>query len=349
MGMEPSGKELLVVAIKGTFAIPPDGNECSLTQKQAPLVEADQFTGEPGFSAPIYESDYAPRKPKCDVLLNGSAYALKGRLAKIVDVELKVGKMTKSFRVVGNRMWKKGMIIKAGEPELFDKIPISYDNAFGGTDKTLPNPEKHKAHLTNPVGKGFFSSASMEEMDGKPLPNTEEVNNPVTSPYGKYKPMAFGPIGRGWESRYKLAGTYDQDWLDNTFPFLPKDFKEQYYQAAPVDQQVDYLKGGEKVVLKNLTPENLTKFEIPKVEMPVTFFYKNYEEKTVEAVVDTLIIEPDKNRFMITWRTSVILKKDMFEIVQIVTGKMPKGWYTARRLGKTYYRSLNELIDANNE
>jgi len=349
MGMEPSGRELLVVAVKGTFTIPSDGKEARLSQEQVPLIDADQFTGEPGFSAPLYETDYAPKKLKCDVLLNGSAYALKGRLARIVDVELKVGAMSKAFRAVGNRTWKKGMTIRAGEPEPFEKVRISYDYAFGGIDNSHEKPEKHKTYTVNPAGRGFFSNASLEEMEGKPLPNTEELNMEVTTPYGKYKPMAFGSIGRGWEPRYKLAGTYDQDWIDNTFPFLPKDFKEEYYQAAPIDQQIDYLKGGEKVVLKNLTPENLTKFEIPKIEMPVVFFYKDYEEKTAEAIIDTLVIEPDENRFMMTWRTSIPLKKNMFEIVQIVTGKMPKGWYTARRLGKTYYKSLSELVEANNE
>ena len=349
MGMEPSGRELLVVAIKGTFNIPAKGKEACLSDEQIPLVEADEFTSEPGFSAPLYESDYAPRKPKCDVLLNGSAYAYKGKLARIIDVELKVGLMSKTIRVVGNRTWKKGMIIHAGESEPFEKMPISYDNAFGGIDNTHQNPDKHKTYTFNPAGKGFFSNASLEQMEGKPLPNTEEINKEVTSPYGKYKPMALGPIGRGWEPRYKLAGTYDQNWIDNTFPFLPSDFKEEYYQAAPLDQQINYLKGGEKVVLKNLTPDNLTAFEIPKIEMPVVFFYKDYKQLTTEAIIDTLIIEPDENRFMMVWRCSVPLKKNMFEIVQIVAGKMPKGWCTARRLGKTYYKSLKELVDANNE
>ncbi len=36
---------------------------------------------------------------------------------------------------------------------------------------------------------------SFNAISGKPVPNTEEINNPVTSPYGKYKPMSFGPLG----------------------------------------------------------------------------------------------------------------------------------------------------------
>ncbi len=66
---------------------------------------------------------------------------------------------------------------------------------------------------------------SFNDISGKPAPNIEEINNPVTSPYGKYKPMSFGSVGRGWEPRYKLAGTYDQNWIDNVFPSYPLIFR----------------------------------------------------------------------------------------------------------------------------
>ena len=63
MGMEPSGRELLVVVIKGTFELPhtPD-QPLHLAAEQLPMVMADTFTGEPGFSAPLYEVDFAPCK-----------------------------------------------------------------------------------------------------------------------------------------------------------------------------------------------------------------------------------------------------------------------------------------------
>ena len=84
MGLEPSGRELLVVVIKGTFRIPQAGDAAapfSLHEEQLPLVMADTFTGAPGLSAPVCEVDFVPRKPRCDILLNGSAYAPPGRLA----------------------------------------------------------------------------------------------------------------------------------------------------------------------------------------------------------------------------------------------------------------------------
>src|SRR3974390_3002214 len=67
MGMEPSGRELLVVVVKGTFDIPADAGPVVRSRHQVPLVEADTFAGEPGLSAPLAESDFAPKKAKCDV------------------------------------------------------------------------------------------------------------------------------------------------------------------------------------------------------------------------------------------------------------------------------------------
>ncbi len=54
MGIEPSGRELLVVVIKGTFRLPRRRtSRCGWHDEQLPLVMADTFTGEPGLSAPV--------------------------------------------------------------------------------------------------------------------------------------------------------------------------------------------------------------------------------------------------------------------------------------------------------
>jgi hypothetical protein len=39
------------------------------------------------------------------------------------------------------------------------------------------------------------------------------------------------------------------------------------------------------------------------------------------------------------------LRKNIFEVAQVVAGRMPRGWYRARNLGKTYYPSLGELVN----
>jgi hypothetical protein len=263
-----------------------------------------------------------------------------------VEVSLIVGSMSKRFDVVGNRLWRDGVFgVAATGPEPFLVMPISYDKAYGGVDNLNPDPARHEAYPLNPIGAGFYPRSDSELFDGKPLPNTEEPGRPVDSPKGSWRPMGFGPIGRGWQPRLQYAGTYDQNWVDEVFPFLPADFDERHYQCAPPDQQIDYLRGGEEVTLVNLTPEGRTVFRLPTVEMPVTFYLANYDEQEVNAEADTLILEPDLNRFSIVWRAALPLRRNMFEVAQVVVGRMPRGWYRARELGKTYYPSLKELVD----
>jgi hypothetical protein len=347
MGLRPDGRELLVVVVKGTFQIPKSPNATAeLAPQQANLVMADEFTGEPGISAPKYESDFAPFKPRCDVICNGSAYAPGGEARKRVTVGLRIGSMQKMFSVVGNRYWRKWLFfLWRTSPVPFVKMPISYDNAFGGIDKSNPDEKKHRYYPTNHAGRGFHYYLSKEGIDRKPLPNTERIGRQVRWPRASHRPMAFGSVARGWQPRPRFGGTYDQNWIDNIFPFLPPDFDERYYQAAPADQQIEHLQGGEEVEMLNLTPQRKTYFRVPKLEVPVTFYLKNGEEKEVKAVNDTITIEPDLGRFILVWRTHLPLKKNMFEVAQVVVGKMPRAWYRARDLGKTWYPSLKELVD----
>jgi hypothetical protein len=345
MGMQPSGRELLVVVVKGTFTIPPPGKDPQLAEEQVPLVEADAFTGEPGFSAPLVESEYAPRKPRCDVLLNGSAYAPRGKPVERVTVSLRVGSFSKSFDVVGGRLWMPSLLgISATQPEPFTKMSVSYDNAFGGLDDSHPDEKHHRTYLANHAGAGYCRNPTPKSTEGRPLPNTEETGKPVKDPGRPYRPMAFGPVGRAWHPRLTFAGTYDDDWLENRFPFLPDDFDERYYQAAPEDQQTDYLQGGEEVELLNLTPEGRTLFRLPEIQVPVEFTRLEGGPETVAAALDTLFLEPDEKRFTLCWRAAIPLRKNMFEIPMGIVGRMPRGWYRARELGKTYYPNLHELI-----
>jgi len=345
LGVEPSGREHLVVAVKGTFTIPPPGQDPELSERQVPLVEADTFTGEPGHSAPVYEADYPLRKPRCDVLLLGSAYAPDAKPTERVQVGLKIGPITKTFHVVGDRFWQAGKAVRPGSQiRPFEQLPIVFDRAFGGVDDFHPDASKHSAYMLNPVGRGYHAEIDPYLVDGTPMPNTEELERPIEHPNGDYLPMSFGPVGRGWTPRLQFAGTYDQDWLDNVFPFLPADFQEDYLQAAPADQQMPYPAGGEEVFLLNLSPEGRTNFRLPSVEVPVVFFRRRGERSEARCVIDTIVMEPDNGTFTMTWRASIPMQKNIFEIVQVLAGHKPRGWWRARELGRTYYPSLRDLV-----
>jgi hypothetical protein len=331
MGTEPSGRELLVVVVKGTFRIPSEqGARLQLAEEQVPLVTSDVFFGEPGLSAPKYEVDFAPRKPRCDVLVNGSAYAPDGKPTDRVDVRLRIGGWSKSFAVVGDRVWFSASSVRASSPNPFTQMPISYDRAFGGTDVRHEDPRQHAAFMQNPSGRGFHKHLVREWLEGSSLPNTEELGKNVTVPDGAYRPMSFGVVGRHWEPRYQHAGTYDQKWIDEVFPFLPADFDEQYYQAAPPDQQLSLPLGEQTITLVNLTPDGRRDFVLPHLAAPVHVFPKKGHREDLTASVDTIVIEPDLERVTMTWRVARPLQKNMFEVAQVLVGRKGTEWWQQR-------------------
>jgi hypothetical protein len=331
-GLEPSGRELLVIVIKGTFRIPlsESRGQFSLHDEQVPLVTADVFSGEPGATAPVYEMDFAPRKLRCEVLLNGSAYAPNGRPTTRVEVGIQVNQWSKRLASVGPRQWTwAATTTLATSPAPFVRQPVSYDVAFGGVDVRHKDPAQHAAYMLNPVGKGFYKHLRREWIQGAPLPLTEELGTSVTSAGGRYTPMAFGPIGRNWEPRYRFAGTYDEEWMDNHFPFLPPDFDPLYFQSAPADQQLPpgFFDRGVEVVLTNLTPAGRTRFTIPPLAAPVMVFPKHGTREDYLAALDTLLIEPDEGRYCLTWRLARPLKYDAFEISRVQVGKKGREWW----------------------
>jgi hypothetical protein len=317
VAFERDGREMLVVVVKGTYAIP----------------------------APLFETDFAHRKPGCDVLLVGSAHAPYGEPTTRLEVSLKVGNLTKQFRVVGNRAWYKSAgAIAATSAEPFIVLPISYDVAFGGTDRTEEADGSIETFLPNPVGKGYWRHH--DQIEGQPLPNTEQSDRVIDDPGGQFTPMAFSPLGRNWTPRLSYAGTYDEQWVANDAPFWPDDFDHRYFQAAPSDQIIPYPGGGEQIRLQNLTPDGQRAFRLPERRMPVTFIPHRGRDVTLQTNIDTIVLEPDENRFTLTWRANLPLGKSVFDVKETIIGEVSRAWRRARLSGgKQYYRSLAELVN----
>jgi hypothetical protein len=136
--------------------------------------------------------------------------------------------------------------------------------------------------------------------------------------------MAFGPVGRGWEPRIGFAGTYGQKWIDEEFPFLPADFDERYYQTAPDDQQIPITSGEQTVTLLNLTPEGRRTFRIPAFKSAIEIHPRAGAKETSPLTLDTVLLEPDDSRVCLIWRHSRLLKRDIFEIRDVIVGSGSK-------------------------
>jgi hypothetical protein len=59
-------------------------------------------------------------------------------------------------------------------------------------------------------------------------------------------------------------------------------------------------------------------------------FPKRGEREDYTATIDTVLIEPELQRFSLSWRVARPLKKSMHEIAQVMVGKKGREWWQQR-------------------
>jgi hypothetical protein len=310
------GVESAYAIVKATFTIAP---RVEPAKEQLPIVLADEFWGDPAASGLKYASDVALVKPAADVVLVGSAHAPRGKPVPELDVTLRVGNLSKTIRVFGDRTWKEGILSpQITAPEPFVSMPLTYERAFGGTDRSLEDKGIIEAEARNPVGVGFRGRKTDLPIGGTPLPNLEDPGQLITGPNGRPAPAGFGAICGHWEPRRSYAGTYDQAWQESRCPYLPQDFDVRFFQVAPPGQVAPgYWQGGEPVELVNASPAGRLGFNLPRQGLHITY---TIEGNDIERIpnLDTLTLEPDENRFTMVWRTVLPCDKKSLKVRQIL-------------------------------
>ncbi|MCK4134569.1 DUF2169 domain-containing protein (plasmid) [Ralstonia solanacearum] len=339
--LDVSGREHLLLVAKATWSLPAPGERPRPLLPQT-LAMADIFVGEPGQSAMLYGTDFARFKPRCDVLFNASAHAPSGQPVQELLVAWQVGPLKKGVHVVGQRMWRKRLgLVSLTKPEPFTQMPLHYGLAFGGSRTYKKGrgdqaQELTDAHLANPDGIGWFGKHTMGDIDGARAPSLEALDDAISDPDGKHRPVAFSAIARHWAPRRQYAGTYDEAWQKNVFPFLPNDFDERFHQCAPEDQQMDYPKGGEQVILRHLMAgREYMEFRLPAFDtVHFRILRKDYSTEMPQPVVDTLYFEPDEGRFSAVWRASVPIRRRLQEFATVAIGPVDPAWWEAVQSGQ---------------
>lgn len=293
-----------IVALKGTFDIKPNGT-VELAKEQLPPLLVAEYNGEPGISSLRYDADLVAPKPTTDIIINGTAYAPKGRPSKDFLISIRVATVKKTIRVVGNRRWENGWFgLRHSRVEPVIKVPIVYERAYGGSDLTDPNPKKQRMDVRNPVGCGVVAQRSHRL--GQPLPN-------FRYPYGSIRkagPAGFGAIDTHWSPRLELMGTYDKTWMDKRRPLLAEDWDPRSLLCSPADQRpITHLRGGEPVELLNLTPGGTLSFALPKGYFVFRTRFGNRIKEHLSNL-SSIIIEPDYPRVIMVWLTSLSVRND---------------------------------------
>jgi hypothetical protein len=311
---DAEGIDSLFTVVKGTFTL---AERPIPAEEQLPIAIDQEHYGNPEETSIKRPCDVSLMKPGTDVLLSGKAYAPHGRPTTWMDTSLTVGKVRKTIRVFGNRVWRTGtkeLSYSISEPQPFESMPLVWERAFGGIDKTA---KPLTAEVRNPVGTGFRTSEVTESIAGVVLPNLEDPASPITAWNQRPQPAGFAPICAHWEPRRSYAGTYDEEWQKHRAPYLPKDFDPRFLQlAAPGLVATSHLKGGEPGELRGLTPGGLVRFRLPQVSLKIAYRVNGSTEER-PGILDTLLIEPEESRLSLVWRAALQCDKKALRVSEI--------------------------------
>ena len=308
----PPSRDKLTLIVKGTFDVLADGRT-RLAKAQLPL-SGDENEGEEGDPALVrYESDLVPFKPRADLLCVGRAYAPGGQPVTSLGVRFGLVDRPKEIRVLGDRRLRMvGPTPEIGPPAPFTVMDLSYCRAFGGTD--LEDPDGMRVCPTNPLGRGFARKAAAQR--NRPMPNFEDPRHPLRDLSAPVAPAGFGPIGRTWQPRLALAGTYDERWQRERAPEPPEDFDLGFFNCAPPDQQIEgYLRGDETLWAENLHP-TLPRLSVRLPGVRIRAFFEVAaalaDDKAVVSGLrelrlrlDTAWLDMEALRLVLVWRTGL--------------------------------------------
>ena len=281
-----------------------DGRVLRLAREQTPLQLAEVFRGEPGASSPVFESDLAPYKPFTDVTVVGDACAPGGEALPSWETLVRVGPVAKRLRVTGPRGWERdGDRWRLTDPTPVDRVPLCYELAHGGV---VRRGDRAETCARNPVGVGFATPWSVEDVDRFEAPRIESADAPLSDPFAEPAPVGYGPIGRAWEPRLSLAGTYDDAWVKSTWPVLPKDFRSEYWNGAHPDLTVrGLLRSDAEIELVGLLPDGPLRCRLPGHGMFTLLRYESGEIEMRPMELDTVVIDLAERLVYVTSRAVV--------------------------------------------
>ncbi|MBJ6386314.1 DUF2169 domain-containing protein [Enterobacter cloacae] len=358
--LDKEQREYHVVAMKVGYQLQQcSGSEyrMSVIDKDViPLCLEDKYRGAVNASQVLRESDLAPLKPRCDVIINGIACAPGGIACEQFPVSVRL--VTPN----GNLLLDKTLLIR-GESEFervnpytpfmhwrqtplrpFTELELDYCHAFGGEcridegdesidriirEKRLTEeqrrehpdhitpPVAHTVHMGNPLGCGYTEHWYQNATDRKSYaaPRIVDAHHPFTDDHFTqlvngsadlsqlpFQPAGLGIIGRAWKPRLSLAGTYDQQWLEERHPYLPDDFDFGYWNAAPIDQQIAFPAPESRFELMNLTHDGLVTFSLPNHFSFILLRMSDGELLPQPMQADTLVIDTQLMQMWMTYR-----------------------------------------------
>ncbi|WP_412068650.1 DUF2169 domain-containing protein [Rubrivirga sp. IMCC43871] len=287
------GADWLVVIVKATYALDGEGG-MTPAEVQREVAFADAYSGEPGASSVAYASDLTIGKGSTDVVLTGSAYPARAG-DREGEVGVQLGPAKAAATVFGDREWQSALgVTRMSRPAPFERIPLAYERAAGGTDASAPDDRDHGAEPRNPVGVGYRASRTRHVVDASPLPNFERPDALIRTPDDRPAPAPVGFVAPGWQPRAAFAGTYDAAWAAARSPLLPTDFDARFFDVAPPGLTVPgRLRGNEHGAARGVSPRGMVRFTLPGLAPSAEVAGRRLGRQPVALGLNRVVVDGD--------------------------------------------------------
>ncbi len=277
------GQWNLTVGLKATYILAPSPGEPALSSQTDGLHEDVLFDHSP--HASLYSpSDFVPFKARADVLLVGQAHAPGGVPTDSVLVRLRLGDLSKTLRVTGDRAWvdtPQGPRPSAARP--FTSAPLRYERAS----------RKGENLAGNSPGDPSRPPAAID---------LAPEEGPAETP-------GFGPIAASWRASRdpRLQDVLIWSQRLRTAPHQgppPAGADPTLFNSAPRDQQPTDIPPGAPLVLDHLHPR-FPRLEARLPTIVPRVFHLDAASGTPREVpvrIDTVWIDTDREVFVVSWR-----------------------------------------------
>lgn len=314
--------EQMVAIVKSTWVLGTGRRAGELVLAPADLQRGVRFAdvpwGDPASSSVRLPADNALEKEGTDVVVVADACAPDETPRSHVDVKIVAGPLERMLRAHGPRAWVgAGEGVTAAKPTV--RVPLRWELALGGRDEA--DLADIREEPRNPVGRGVARDPAT--LAGKPAPQIEAIDAPVTRADEDLPPAGVGAIAPHWMPRRAHAGTHDRAWLDRRAPLPPLDRDVRWDScAAPGLHASRAFRGGERVTLVHLSEwQRSIGFALPLVRLEIAF--ERGDAVVLRAVppIDTVVLDLAEGTeevpivVELTWRAAIAAPRRRRDLV----------------------------------
>ncbi|WP_157935950.1 DUF2169 family type VI secretion system accessory protein [Paracoccus zhejiangensis] len=293
-----------------------------------PLCLEDIFRGDPAWTPLQQEQEIAPGKAGTDLIIRAVARPQGDRSLTSWPVSVFIAnRLRYRFLVRGPTVWtyRRWRGWRRSLPIPVSQVPISYDLAFGGH---APGPDGAiMVYEHNPAGLGFVTRERLAARHDIRIPQIgDDAGFLTTDPLAEMPVHGFGPIAKPWLPRRRMAGTFDQRWLNERHPRMPEDHSLRFWNAAQAEMVLEPpLQGDEEIVVAGISrrPDDV-RVCLPRFRCHLDL--SGTEHVQLPMTLDTVMLDleaddPQSHSATMIWRARVEAP-DRFDAADVISQRL---------------------------